>query len=51
MRDAPLRLVLDEPTAGLDAPTEPALFERFAVQALVAGGITGAVNRPRGRPT
>jgi ATP-binding cassette, subfamily B, bacterial len=30
MRDAPLLLVLDEPTAALDAETEHALFERYA---------------------
>ena len=30
MRDEPLLLVLDEPTAALDAETEHALFERFA---------------------
>ena len=30
MRDTPLLLVLDEPTAALDAETEHALFERFA---------------------
>jgi len=30
MRPTPLLLVLDEPTASLDAPTEHALFERFA---------------------
>jgi ATP-binding cassette subfamily B protein len=30
MREAPLLLVLDEPTASLDAPTEHALFERYA---------------------
>lgn len=30
MRDGPLLLVLDEPTSALDAPTEHALFERFA---------------------
>jgi ATP-binding cassette subfamily B protein len=30
MRDAPLLVVLDEPTAALDAETEHALFERFA---------------------
>jgi len=30
MRDDPLLLVLDEPTAALDAETEHALFERFA---------------------
>jgi ATP-binding cassette subfamily B protein len=30
MRDRPLLLVLDEPTAALDAETEHALFERYA---------------------
>jgi ATP-binding cassette subfamily B protein len=30
MRDIPLLLVLDEPTAALDAETEHALFERYA---------------------
>jgi ATP-binding cassette, subfamily B, bacterial len=29
MRDAPLLLILDEPTASLDAITEAALFERY----------------------
>jgi ATP-binding cassette subfamily B protein len=33
MRDRPLLLVLDEPTAALDAETEHALFERFAAAA------------------
>ncbi len=33
MRDAPLLLVLDEPTAALDAETEHALFERYAAVA------------------
>jgi ATP-binding cassette subfamily B protein len=33
MRDAPLVLVLDEPTAALDSETEHALFERYAVAA------------------
>jgi ATP-binding cassette subfamily B protein len=33
MREAPLLLVLDEPTAALDAQTEHALFERFAAEA------------------
>jgi ATP-binding cassette subfamily B protein len=32
MRDAPLLLVLDEPTAALDAETEHALFERYAAR-------------------
>ena len=38
MRAEPLLLMLDEPTAALDAETEHALFERFAA------------GRPRGRP-
>jgi ATP-binding cassette subfamily B protein len=33
MRDAPLLLMLDEPTAALDAETEHALFERYAAAA------------------
>ena len=33
MREQPLLLVLDEPTAALDAETEHALFERFAAAA------------------
>jgi ATP-binding cassette subfamily B protein len=33
MRDEPLLLVLDEPTAALDAETEHALFEQYADQA------------------
>jgi ATP-binding cassette subfamily B protein len=33
MRDAPLLLVLDEPTAALDAETEHALFTRYAAAA------------------
>jgi len=38
MRDRPLVLVLDEPTAALDAETEHALFERYAAAAGAAGG-------------
>jgi len=38
MRDRPLLLVLDEPTAALDAETEHALFERYATAAHAAGG-------------
>lgn len=41
MRDAPLLLVLDEPTAALDAGTEHALFERYAEAARRAGGRGG----------
>jgi ATP-binding cassette subfamily B protein len=43
MRDQPLLLVLDEPTAALDAETEHALFERYAAAARGgdgSGGIT-----------
>ena len=40
MRDSPLVLVLDEPTAALDAETEHALFERYAAAARGGGGIT-----------
>jgi ATP-binding cassette subfamily B protein len=40
MRDAPLLLVLDEPTAALDAETEHALFERYAAAARGGGRIT-----------
>jgi ATP-binding cassette subfamily B protein len=38
MRDRPLVLVLDEPTAALDAETEHALFERYAGAARTADG-------------
>src|SRR5947209_2404389 len=41
MRDAPLVLVLDEPTAALDAETEHALFERYAAAARGAGNGDG----------
>ena len=40
MRDQPLLLVLDEPTAALDAETEHALFERYAAAA--RGGTANA---------
>jgi len=39
MRDQPLLLILDEPTAALDAETEHALFERYAAAA--RGGHSG----------
>ncbi len=42
MRDAPLLLVLDEPTAALDAETEHALFERYANAARGAAAGNGA---------
>ena len=38
MRDRPLLLVLDEPTAALDAETEHALFERYASAAARRSG-------------
>jgi ATP-binding cassette, subfamily B, bacterial len=37
MRDDPLLLILDEPTAALDAETEHALFERYAAAARGTG--------------
>jgi ATP-binding cassette subfamily B protein len=37
MRDEPLLLILDEPTAALDAETEHALFERYAAAAHGSG--------------
>ncbi|MCW3065012.1 MAG: transporter related protein [Solirubrobacterales bacterium] len=39
MRDRPLLLVLDEPTAALDAETEHALFERYAAAARGGNGL------------
>jgi ATP-binding cassette, subfamily B, bacterial len=43
MRPAPLLLVLDEPTASLDAPTEHSLFERFTAAAREAAAANGAI--------
>lgn len=43
MRDRPLLLILDEPTASLDAHTEHALFERFTSAAASTARLTGAV--------
>src|SRR5690606_16361525 len=48
MRDQPLLLVLDEPTAALDAETEHALFERYAA---AARGGRAADKAPNGRIT
>ena len=42
MRDEPLLLVLDEPTAALDAETEHALFERYA-SGVRHGGDSGRI--------
>jgi ATP-binding cassette, subfamily B, bacterial len=42
MRDAPLLLILDEPTASLDAITEAALFERYLAARKLASQ-TGAI--------
>jgi ATP-binding cassette subfamily B protein len=38
MRDEPILLVLDEPTAALDAETEHALFERYSAAARATDG-------------
>lgn len=43
MRPAPLLLVLDEPTASLDAETEHALFERYASAARRVAAQNGAI--------
>lgn len=49
MRDQPLLLVLDEPTAALDAETEHALFERYA--AVARGGRAAGASNGAGRVT
>lgn len=49
MRDRPVLLVLDEPTASLDAETEHALFERFAAATRDRSG--SDARRPEGRIT
>jgi ATP-binding cassette subfamily B protein len=43
MRQAPLLVVLDEPTASLDAPSEAALFARYAAAARRLGEVAGTV--------
>lgn len=43
MRDRPLILVLDEPTANLDAATEYELFKRYAEQSRRARNASGAI--------
>jgi len=43
MRPAPLLLVLDEPTAALDAETEHSLFARYASAAAVSAAGNGAI--------
>jgi ATP-binding cassette subfamily B protein len=58
MRDEPLVLVLDEPTAALDAETEHALFERYAAgaprgeraRAHRDPGVAPLLHGPHGRP-
>jgi ATP-binding cassette, subfamily B, bacterial len=47
MRNAPLVLVLDEPTAALDAETEHALFERYAAAARGTPAGVGAADQQR----
>jgi ATP-binding cassette subfamily B protein len=42
-RDTPLLMVLDEPTASLDAQAEHALFERYAAAAKENAAATGAI--------
>ena len=51
MRDDPLLLVLDEPTAALDAETEHALFEQYASAARVWSNGNKTDGAPHGRVT
>jgi ATP-binding cassette subfamily B protein len=43
MREGPLLVVLDEPTAALDAHAEHALFERYAASTRAAATAAGAI--------
>jgi len=43
MRTDPLLVILDEPTASLDAPTESALFERYAAAARDLASAQGTI--------
>ena len=43
MRTVPLVVVLDEPTASLDAPTEAAIFTRYREAARRLGQANGAI--------
>jgi ATP-binding cassette, subfamily B, bacterial len=43
MREAPLLLLLDEPTASLDAETESLLFDRYAAASRRAAALNGAI--------
>jgi len=45
MRKQPLLLILDEPTAALDAETEHALFERYAAAARALARATAGASR------
>jgi ATP-binding cassette subfamily B protein len=51
MREQPLLLVLDEPTAALDAETEHALFSRYAEVSRGARIAANRANPPNGRIT
>lgn len=43
MRDQPLLIVLDEPSASLDAPSEAALFDRYREASRRLGEVNGAI--------